>query len=725
MNIFNELLINACLLVCAAAVMIKTKLELAQSAWAASAGILRNSQFARFLNVPLRKIQLRSRPSPHDIVVGWGVKPNTKKAKNFACQRSVSYLHLEDGFISYLTHPSESDSRLSLIIDERGIYYDASAPSDVEDIINSESQWFDSIYLERARYALHQITTYGITKYNTPPTVLPDFLVASDKPCLLLVDQTYGDQSVRLSGDDQAFDQMLQDALNLYPEHQIIIKTHPDVLVGKKRGYFPSELAGHERIRFLSANVSIAELMLHVERVFTVTSQLGFEALMYGKPVHCYGMPFYAGWGLTLDQQSCSRRVAKPCLEALVAAALMRYPIYLHPETQKLCELEDVLDWLVLQRQDEANCTDECIVVGFSLWKRAFIKAFIGRLAGKVSFVKDVKALNKYLQRSSSRGSRAVLVWGCKHLELETQLPEDTQIWRVEDGFIRSVGLGADLRRPSSLVIDQQGIYCFPHKNSDIISLLNGVDLDAAQLHRATQLIDSLNSLALTKYNVGVQQDQTLSALSVLRQQAGNRSIILVPGQYEKDQSVKNSLGKIKTNYSLLSAVRADYPEAFIIFKEHPDLYSGTRPGALGQQRALTVADAYVSDIDMHSLLLFCDRVCTLTSLTGFEALIRGRKVSVYGSPFYAGWGLTDDRLSDLPNRQQHLSLESLVHICLVRYSRCVDWNTRHLTTPESTMQLLAKERQVYLTQSNHQLNSSWLPRQLRRARYVYNAFAR
>ena len=43
----------------------------------------------------------------------------------------------------------------------------------------------------------------------------------------------------------------------------------------------------------------------------------------------------------------------------------------------------------------------------------------------------------------------------------------------------------------------------------------------------------------------------------------------------------------------------------------------------------------------MDVLLGIVDEVHTLTSLTGFEALLRGIEVHAYGGPFYAGWGLT------------------------------------------------------------------------------------
>ena len=70
-------------------------------------------------------------------IIGWGNKPNTQKIKAFAREHNVPYLHLEDGFIGYLGHPANKGVNIGLVVDEQGIYYDASAPSDIENHIVS------------------------------------------------------------------------------------------------------------------------------------------------------------------------------------------------------------------------------------------------------------------------------------------------------------------------------------------------------------------------------------------------------------------------------------------------------------------------------------------------------------------------------------------------------------------------------------------------------------
>jgi capsular polysaccharide export protein len=726
--------------------------------WSSSHGITSNQQFSLFFPCQcVKKIYPLSKPGADDCVVGWGNKSNTAVAIDFSRKKNLPYVCLEDGFIGYLGHPSTDKNRLSLIKDDVGIYYDARQPSRLEQlcfVINCSDN-FSVTDNERAQALIQQITAYGISKYNHTRAPLSQWSTAlntagDSADCILLVDQTAGDQSI-ISGlaSAESFQQMLQVALAAHPGKSIIIKTHPDVLIAgktEKRGHFTANqlrdlvpewlsVEALSRVHLLTNDCPIPELMAKVSDVYVVTSQLGFEALLYGKQVHCFGLPFYAGWGLTHDQQVCDRRMVKLTLPELVYASLVQYPTYLHPERQALCEVEEVVDWLVLQL--EPNPVEVCFAVGFSLWKRTFVKQFVGRLAGSVIFVENEKKLELLLAQilaTDPNQSRSVLLWGRGHAGWAKKLRHQyrrklLQVWFIEDGFLRSVGLGADLRRPSCLVIDRQGMYYDSSENSDVIDILKAIDLTATQQSRADTLVADIKRLAITKYNVGRPQDSAALILRLKASAQGGRDyhvpreIVIVPGQFENDMSIACSLGEIKTNIALLAQVRADYPAAYIIFKEHPDVYSGVRPGALGEPAAKQFANLYLADIDMDSLLACADRVCTLTSLTGFEALLRNKAVTVYGSPFYSGWGLTTDKLvlsGEHRSKGRSLSLSELVYGAMIEYSRYVDWNTGALTGPEQTVAFLAQQR---VGSSNKALKSGWLVRQARKLKYFIDTY--
>jgi len=81
-----------------------------------------------------------------------------------------------------------------------------------------------------------------------------------------------------------------------------------------------------------------------VQEIHTMTSNLGFEALLRGVEVTTYGAPYYAGWGLTTDLGSVpTRRKGPITLESLAYAALIAYPRYFDPVTEQACPIEVAL----------------------------------------------------------------------------------------------------------------------------------------------------------------------------------------------------------------------------------------------------------------------------------------------------------------------------------------------------------------------------------------------
>ncbi|MFP5481607.1 MAG: capsular polysaccharide biosynthesis protein, partial [Alphaproteobacteria bacterium] len=191
----------------------------------------------------------------------------------------------------------------------------------------------------------------------------------------------------------------------------------------------------------------------------------------------------------------------------------------------------------------------------------------------------------------------------------------------------------------------------------------------------------------LTKYNVGAGD---------WRRPIGATQVILVPGQVESDASLAWGAPGLRRNAELLQAVREANPGAWIVYKPHPDVVAGLR----GQDGSLTVplaehCNEQVVDVPMAALLDRVDEVHTLTSLAGFEALLRGKKVVCYGLPFYAGWGLTDDRLP-LPagRRRRALTLDELVAGALLLYPCYLSRRTGRFTTAERTLDELCHWRE-------------------------------
>ncbi|MDD2893153.1 MAG: hypothetical protein PHF20_04410 [Halothiobacillaceae bacterium] len=301
-----------------------------------------------------------SRLSKNALAIGWGRKKSGLRAERAARRWGVPMLLLEEGFLrSYGLGASKA---LSLVTDDVGIYYDATRPSRLENMLNTGG--FTPEQMTEAEHVLQLIRQAGLSKYNIGRQIIPALsldkgLEASDSSTssarvpkrILVVDQTAGDASIRYGlASTATFSAMLEAAMDENPHAEVWVKTHPDVLAGKKKGCLD---AAHHRsgIHWISENWHPHALLGHFAKVYVVTSQMGFDALLLGKPVTCFGIPFYAGWGLTDDRQTCSRRTARRTLLELVAAAYLQYPRYIHPETAKPGTFFDVAEFVARQKR--------------------------------------------------------------------------------------------------------------------------------------------------------------------------------------------------------------------------------------------------------------------------------------------------------------------------------------------------------------------------------------
>lgn len=277
--------------------------------------------------------------------------------------------------------------------------------------------------------------------------------------------------------------------------------------------------------------------------------------------------------------------------------------------------------------------------------------------------------------RIARRNGGAVACWASR---MPADLPRlaraaGVEVWSIEDGFIRSAELGAALTQPASVVIDRRGRHYDPAQPSDLEHFLQTASFPPELLERAAVLIKAIRRHAITKYNL---------AGSLVKLPAGRR-IVLVPGQVEGDLSVVQGGGGM-TMQALIARVRAEEPDAFLIYKPHPDVAAGLRHGESAEGADLIVQDASLAD-----LLDRVDAVHVLTSLAGFEALLRGREVVTHGQPFYAGWGLTRD-LAPLPRRTRRLTLDELAAGVLIEYPVYGDPLTGRRCTPEETIAAIA-----------------------------------
>lgn len=644
-----------------------------------------------------------------DSVVGWGQKQNTQSARDFAGKNGLDYLSLEDGFIGYLGHPSLDQRRLSVICDRRGIYYDARCESDLEHLLNHFEEWYTADHRERAEAIRSRLVANNISKYNHGWAELPEGLRDGHKERVLIVDQVRGDLSIEKGmAGPQDFEAMLAAALKRHPEAQVWLKVHPDVLSGAKKGHFQLQRLD-PCVRVIAENIPTYELLSCFAHVYVVTSQLGFEALLAGCRVHVFGVPFYAGWGLTEDHKTIERRRARPDLSVLISASLIEYPRYVDPFFLTKTQIETILDYLEAERAVRRPAGRRVYALGFSIWKRSFLRAFLPHVSSLRFIAK------RALQTVKWQAGDQLIIWGRRWDEQLKDLPSDVSVWRVEDGFVRSVGLGSDLRRPNSLVLDGAGIHYDGSCASDLENFLNSHRFTDAQKSRGHRLCQLLVQKRVSKYNVTGQKVD-------LKSHAGGKKLILAVGQVGGDESLKYGSPNIGSNKEFLESVRTNAPDAFIIYKPHPDVLAGNRDGDETLSGRVSSVDLVVTDADIIDCIDQVDEVHVMTSLTGFEALLRGKTVHTYGQPFYAGWGLTQDRYQ-IERRTACLTLDELVYGVLCVYGRYVCWPSGQATIPEKIIADFAGRHSKIDDKAIPPI--LWLKKNLRKAGFLLTALLR
>lgn len=588
-------------------------------------------------------------PSQGAAVGVWGHSPTAHRGEAIAQKRGAPIVRIEDAFLRSLFSGRKGEPPLGLTIDHAGMHYDPAQPSDLEQLL-AHHPLDDTALMNRARAAIERLKEAHLSKYSG----FDPALSCPEPGYVLVLDQTLNDASVRASGADRAtFLEMLVFAQEEHPGKRILIKTHPETMAGLRAGYFTPEDANHN-VSLFSDPVSPWALLDGASAVYTVSSQLGFEAIFAGHKPRVFGQPFYAGWGLTQDEHMVQRRQRSLSRAQLFAAAMILYPKWYDPYRDQLCELESVIDTLEAQarawREDHAGW----IASGMRLWKRGPLQKIFGQHTA-LRFEDDPDKIAQALQA------------GHQHMKWASaaSVPETNRTLRVEDGFLRSRGLGAQLIAPLSLVLDDLGIYYDPTRASRLEMMIRArKTLRPDQVLRAQNLIQNITQAGLSKYNLPC--DGALADFP-------NGHKVLVPGQVEDDASILTGTKSVTSNTELLQAARAANPDAIILYKPHPDVESGLRKGHVAQNVLDSCADVILRDQDAATSIMAADEVWTMTSLMGFEALLRGRAVTCLGAPFYSGWGLTNDLDAIPARRSTAIRLEGLVHATLIDYPRYFD----------------------------------------------------
>lgn len=343
--------------------------------------------------------------------------------------------------------------------------------------------------------------------------------------------------------------------------------------------------------------------------------------------------------------------------------------------------------WYITQKSHQEKST--AYIFGVSKWKQKYIIDFLPEYY--VVFAPSMEwplLLTPIIKRKKNT---VFFVWGSKVEKrfLQYALMNNIPVFHIEDGFVRSTGLGAMKSPPYSLCFDRSGIYYDATRPSDLENILNDYDFsrNPELIEHSKKVMDLLKNLGISKYNhVNRKNIDDIYGPKTKKR-------ILVIGQVEDDASILLGSNKKWSNNDLVRFARMENPDAEIFYKLHPDVLSGCRAQYSDPAEISHMAKIIEEPLSLVDSFQTIDHVYTITSLSGFEALIRGISVTTVGVPFYSGWGLTDDR-QFVERRKRRLTIEELFAGAYILYPRYLDPITKEKLTIEETIIRIASNIQ-------------------------------
>jgi capsular polysaccharide export protein len=316
-------------------------------------------------------------------------------------------------------------------------------------------------------------------------------------------------------------------------------------------------------------------------------------------------------------------------------------------------------DW-----RDKNNDKPVAILWGFNNWKWGFVSDYLPEYRTAFAPRKILSLQSLLAIRRFSLKPAAFIFWGYTEPWIVRwyATKNNIKIYRMEDGFIRSSSLGASHSTPYSLLLDAKGLHYNPEKVSDIEEILNNHSFTEQELATAKTCMDLMQYLALSKYNPPSFNTGNQGIIKIRRR-------VVVLGQVDNDLSVRLGNPDRWSMVELIRLAKIENPDGDILYRPHPDIYQGFQKSKFRRRSAEKICELVSPDVPLIEFLDTVDHVYTITSLSGLEALLKGKKVTVVGAAFYAGWGLTDDRVI-FPRRTTKRTLVEIFGCVYLKYPR-------------------------------------------------------
>jgi capsular polysaccharide export protein len=341
---------------------------------------------------------------------------------------------------------------------------------------------------------------------------------------------------------------------------------------------------------------------------------------------------------------------------------IVHSPYEIFGEFQKYKKLFLVGDnWL-----EKDNKKPIALMIGFNNWKYGFVSDYLKeyrtvytpRKLGNIASLSLLFGINPKID--------LIIVWGYtenKAIEFYSKIKKNP-LYRMEDGLVRSALIGATHSTPYSLILDKAGLYYNPKTETDLDKILNVYNFrdDTVLIQEAKQSLKLMIDMQISKYN-----PPSVEKIDKLGIKLTKRVVVL--GQVDNDSAIRYGNPDNWSSIELVKLARYENPLAEVLYRPHPEVYKGYQKSRFRKKSIEYIAKLVSPEEPLLEFLETIDHVYTINSLSGLEALLRGKKVTTVGAAFYGGWGLTDDRYK-FQKRDRELSLDELFAGVYLKYPR-------------------------------------------------------
>lgn len=340
-----------------------------------------------------------------------------------------------------------------------------------------------------------------------------------------------------------------------------------------------------------------------------------------------------------------------------------------------------ILDDGILRARRSGKPT--AVLVGFSDWKTWMTDVL--RDYHVVYFSASLSASEALIRRIPEFPDVHVFAWSYKYPPLLNEVCKDggIPVTFVEDGFIRSVGLGIRKTKPMSLVFDGRGMHFDRSVVTDLDEILNTHDFrgDPAVMAAADHMLNTIRG-GVSKY-ITAESGRSLAGELGLKP---SDKVIVVLGQVEDDLSIRYGLDEFMNCNQLVTRIATENPGAVILYRPHPESIEREKKHYSNPKDVEHLCRVVKRPWSLRETLAAASEAHTITSLAGLEAAVSGLTVHTYGMPFYAGWGFTVDHglAPTAGKRRRRLTVEEVVAGAYVVYAKYFDPLTTEAISAEA-----------------------------------------